>query len=346
MTTPPQASPPSALLNVSRFAWAVPLVGLIFAWLRVSAQGGSGTYTQFDKQFYTKGGLTGWQLSPDTYLWIGKDTLIALAATLLASAAFGFLANRLARSAKQPARLPSLLAVGALLAAAPAIGSPLLYLMPKLPPADAVATIPTVESGASSAARPGSFPTGTAGRYAITPYKANLITAQVSAGGDSFEVKLSTLTGDATFDPTNLAAAPIAASFSASLQSLVTGIDLRDQHARDYLKADKFPSLTLAFDKLTHNTIEPNGDTVHFEAAATLSIMGQTLSLPVQGSLKALPPDAVAAEGLAPAPTFLLDASLKLGLLDTPLKESADAFDKPEQPISIRATFILQHQKE
>ncbi len=332
------------LLRISRFAWIVPLIGVAIAGVRLISQGQSDLYTQLNKQFYQPGGLTGWQLAPETYLWLGKDFLIILVASLFASAILGWLAHKQSKN-DSPSKLPLILSVLAVLIALPSLATPVL-LLAGLPPKEAVAVIPSVAAPSADSAKPGSFPSGKAGRYVVAPYKDNLITAQISAGGDTFDVKLPNPSGAATFNPTHIDSPnpqdALSATFSVPLSGLSTGIELRDNHAKGYLKADQFPDLTLKFTKLISHGFDAAQGTLVFSAQTSLSIMGQTLERTTQGTLRALPSDQVTAEGLPDRPTFLLTATLDLLLPETPLKEHLSAFDNTSKPIPIRAVFIIQ----
>lgn len=332
------------LLRISRFAWIAPMLGVVIAIVRINIQGASDTYTQFDKQFYQPGGLTGWQLLPQTFFWLGKDLVIMLAASLFASAILGWLAYQQSQKSA-PSKLPLILSVLAVLVALPSLASPLM-LVPSLPTQRAVASIPTDAAPSADSAKPGSFPSGTAGRYAVAPYKDNLITAQISAGGDTFDVKLPNPSGSATFNPTYIDSPnpqdALSATFSVPLSGLSTDIELRDNHAKGYLKADQFPDLTLTFTKLISHGFDAAQGTLVFSAQTTLSIMGERLERTTQGTLRALPPDQVTAEGLPDRPTFLLTATLELLLPETPLKEHLSAFDNTSKPIPIRAVFVIQ----
>ncbi|WP_420594694.1 YceI family protein [Deinococcus sp.] len=83
------------------------------------------------------------------------------------------------------------------------------------------------------------------------------------------------------FDPAKLKA--LSGEVQVPLDNLKTGIGLRDKHAKNYLKADKFPVAIFTPKSLSNLTSLPVGKTVEGQVNGTFSIAGVShdLSAPV-----------------------------------------------------------------
>ena len=92
---------------------------------------------------------------------------------------------------------------------------------------------------------------------------------------------VSQVTARLIFDPARLSA--ISGEVRVPLENLKTGIGLRDTHARNYLKADKFPFATFVPKSLSGITALPVGKAVQGQISGTFSLAGVShpLSAPV-----------------------------------------------------------------
>ena len=325
---------------VAPVAIAVAAAGLIG--LRYGAQGAGNVYTDTARAFYLEDPVLGWTLTHERWLWLGLDALGLVLTLGLGTLAMAWLSGLLARKHRAGAlgRSPVRLALtsfwigAALCAVTPAL--PLAAFASGLPPAEARAHLPTAARPTlpapdepALAQRWSHLP---AGRYEVLPHpEANAVVARLTAGGETFEARFSPVTGAATLAPHDLSATTVA--FTVPAASVDTGIPLRSSHARDDLRANDHPSIVLTTERLAR--VAPDGpDAIRFEGDATVTLMGAKLTLPIRGTVRRLDADARNALGVSTAEALLVTASLELSLDRTPL--GADAFDRPEAPLSIR----------
>jgi len=336
------------LARASYAALGIAVLGFALAsarWLvqQSAIEGPRAVYTSLERHFYLSDALLGFTRTEDAWVWLGLDTLGALAAGLVAVGITGWLARRYAGDWPRAARG----AVVASTAIAIAMCVPALWAFTSgLPPDGAHASVPELD-GASAGDVDGAFDDGIAGRYEVMPHDTNTLVARVSAGGETFDTTFEAPTGHVVFDPTDITGTKSESELSVEVASLDTGVDLRSEHARDYLKASTHPRLGLSLASIDGARVSEDGRTVSLEGTATLRFMGEEVTQPFAGRLVQLDADDrerldIDVDDEASAPTvYLLQASFTFDMRGTPLEADLDSFDSPTIPIDVRVLLAL-----
>ena len=182
-----------------------------------------------------------------------------------------------------------------------------------------------------------------AGRYEVVPHKLTLISAQLKAGGDTFDAQFAEgITGEWRADPKDLTR-PMSAAVSADAASVDTGIGGRSNHARDgFLHADKFPRIGWKLEKLVAAR-QDGPDKIAFRAAGSVQIMDKTTPVEAAGSLKKADAAALQRLGLTGA-VLIAEAEFTLLIKDTALAPDAGSFNTDRFPIHV--SLVLRHTDE
>jgi polyisoprenoid-binding protein YceI len=100
----------------------------------------------------------------------------------------------------------------------------------------------------------------------------------------------TTVNGDVTIDPANLASAH--GRISVPISSLRTGSDLRDEHLRSdtWLDAGHWPDAVLEITSVTGATALTPGEVVRVQLHGTFSVHGQTHDVTIPAQVRYLPP--------------------------------------------------------
>jgi len=311
--------------------WAVipAAAALAAAGARWLVQGSGNVWSDADRRFYLPDPDLGWRLGAREVPWLGLDLLAVIAGVVAVVTLAAWLVARCERRRGAPWR-PARVVLW-VVAALPLV--PPLYAFARGGrPAGGRDRLP---SGASIEVADG-ISGGVAAPAGVYTVRApSTLVASVRAGGERFDVRFGAVTGSWRGDPRDLGQ-PMAASLSARAREVDTGIDLRSEHTRQYLQADKFPDVGLALTRLVGARAEGAG--VAYRADATLELMGERVPVAVSGTLRAA--DAAARERLAvTGAALLLTAEFKLDLRNTPLRSKLGDFDSPE--VTVSASLVL-----
>lgn len=332
------------VLSWSKKAWWIGSVGVLIGaarwWAQRSSVGTGAVYTDSDQQFYVQDSLLGWKKTEETFFWLGLDVLGVL---LGAAVALALGARFVLR--EERGTLARVLSPVALLTSLAICVVPIIAWASGLPPEHSTVTAPELagdfEGGAAG------FDSGTPGTYAVVPSAGELestVIARISAGKETFDARFSAPQGQVTFDPTALMSSAVQARFTVDVTSLDTGVKLRSESARDYLKVNTHDTLVLELLELNKASQNPdNPREVSFSALAKLQIMGQEVQIDLSGVLVQLGPEETAQLDLQVGPErYILRASFTLDMRETPLKADIDAFDEPTTPLQVRVLLELQ----
>lgn len=319
---------------------AGPAAALALGAGRWAAQGSGNVYTQGAKRFYVKDPDLGWRVVDGGPLWLGLEVLGALAGVVVGVAAAIWLLRRFERKRGAPIRWArAVLGVGGALP----IVVPLFAFTTGLGPdggreslpEGATAAAPTSGLEGSLDARPG--------RYAVVAHKGSAITAKLSAGKETFEARFARgIEGWIEIDPRDLEQ-PVQAEISVDARSVDSGVDMRDDHARDkYLATGKYPRIGLRFGKLVAARQDGPAQ-LAFRAQATLDFLGEALPVELTGNLRVPDAEARARLGLAPdASALVVAADLVITVAGSGLRTSAGSFDADRIPITVSLVLVRQ----
>lgn len=324
-----------------RVGLALGGLGLVLWGVRWLVQGGDTIYTDVARAFWVEGTRGVWIETAERWVWLGLEGLGAVVAIVVGTAAMLWLSGRVKKPvlAKATTALSRVGAVVAMLTPAmpawafisglPPAGAE--RLMPLAPP-PAAPTATGSNPGAPAEVVPFDLPTGA---WALADTRTNLLTARVSAGGETFDAKFGPLTGSV-----DLAADLVSskAGFTVPSTSVDTGIELRNSHAQGYLAADQHATIGLTIPRLAK--VGPGGDpeSRNFETEGELSFMGKTLTVKVTGSLTRLSKDEMTGLGVSSAQALLVNASLTLPVKSTALDPKN--FDTDQIPLSARLVLV------
>jgi len=311
----------------------VPCLAALLGLVRWLWQGTSNLYTKLSLQPYLPDADLGWRRSEDSHLWLGLDVI-----AICLAVAFGVVVVTYFVRKKGFARVSLAMEVLAGLV----ILVPLFALLGGSPPDNARETQPRENIRSIASGIRGSLPSLPSGRYVIIEQKDAAVAAQLVAGGEKFEARFAGgLRGFLQFDPSDLSK-PLSAEIEVEAKSVKTGIDLRDTHALEELKPDKYPTLRFKFGQLT--SAQNEGETLLFEAAGQVFLGGRTHELPISGSIQRISPALSEKLGVSrDSPHILIKASLSLNLADT-IIENDGTFDTNEVPVLI--TLLLKHMEK
>jgi polyisoprenoid-binding protein YceI len=320
----------------------LPIAALIAALVRWQIQGSHNVYSAFSKRFYVPDPDLGWQISPKHPLWIGLELCAVIAVVAAALVVAGWFIRR--REARLGHRTPAPRGATWVVGALP-LALPLLAFASGGGPPNAVDTLPAstirgIESGI------GGIIDAPAGSYEVVAHPGTSITAHLSSGHEAFDARFTGAGGGVRGrwqgDPHDFTR-PVTAEISVDAASVDTGIDLRSTHAREeYLLADKFPKISVALDRVIAAN-QAGAGAIRFRAHGTLSLIGQTHSIEVTGTMKK--PDAAALARLhltdLGGDVLLVQAEFPVVIKQTALAKDAGDFDGDQIPIQV--SLVMRH---
>ena len=320
---------------------AVAAAAVIASLARWAMQGSRNFYTAFEKRFYVPDPDAGWALSDQHAFWIGLELIGMLAAVAVGLTAGGWIIRRRERKTGARARILRGAAWGAAVAT---LAVPLWAFSSGWAPEGGRDVRPAREAVAiDTTAQPVPI-TGAldlpAGRYEVVPHKLTSISAQLKAGGETFDALFAEgIIGEWRADPKDLTR-PMSAEVSADAAGVDTNNAGRSTHARDgFLHADKFPRIGWKLEKLVAAR-QDGPDRIAFRAAGSVLLMGKTTPIEVAGSLKKADAAALGRLGLTGA-VLIAEAEFTLLVKETALAPDARSFDTDRFPIHI--SLVLRH---
>ncbi len=267
---------------------------------RYVLQGTGGVYTQLSRRFYENDPTLGWTLTESSYVWLGLEVIAVMAVVVLAA----IVANRW--WARRGDRAWTWLRWGAHVDAALCVtllAVPLVAFTSGSPPEGAQALLPTSADAASEQTSPVAD-----GTYRVLTSEHSTVVATIEAGQEKFQGRFSPPTGEVTVTRGTWRGA-----IAVPSASIATGIDLRDEHARGYLKDTEHTTITVAFDgKRADGVID-----------GTIKIAGRTVARPLAVTVTPVTGDAV--ERLPAGARYLVTASLTISVTEAGLER--EAFD-------------------
>jgi hypothetical protein len=292
-------------------------------------QPGTPIYTDLDRIFYLPDPDLEWRLVEDGRFLMGAD-LIGL------SALFFIIAGALSQS--EDRSLGQRIAWACAVAASvPALAAFTVGRFPddaRVEPPDGrgLIIVPDEVQGGLEGLEAGAWVSAEAGRG---------IVAMVPAGGETFETRFTlpqpaSLTGN----PSNLKQ-PLRMKAFASAASADTGVDGRSSSAREYLQAEKHP--TIDFELIELTGAKASGDELEFAATGELRLMGETHEMPITGTLKILDAAARQRLGVEAKAAFLVRTNFPLSIEATALKAEASSFDGDTIDIQVELIFIPKY---
>jgi len=171
------------------------------------------------------------------------------------------------------------------------------------------------------------------GRWVIAQGAQSLLVARIAAGGETFDAKLAPVIGVVELEPAALSRSR--ARFEVPAASIDTGIDLRNGHARGYLRADAHPTIALVVPTL--DAVDSGGATRSFTTRGELSMMGKQLEVALTGTLVVLDEAKRRELGVPESHALLVSASFTLAVTAAGLDR--DNFDADD--ITLSGRFVL-----
>ena len=323
---------------------AVALVAVAASLARWAMQGSRNFYTALEKRFFVPDPDAGWAQSDQSVIWLGLEVIAILAAVAGGLTVGGWIIRRRERKTGAPAKL---LRGAAWAAAVVTLVVPIAAFASGWAPEGGRDVRPRREAVAIDTAAQPAPVTGAldlpAGRYEVVSHKLTVISAQLKAGGDTFDAEFAEgITGEWRADPKDLTR-PMSAVVSADAASVDTGIGGRSKHARDgFLHADKFPRIGWKLDKLVAAR-QDGPDKIAFRAAGSVQIMDKATPIEAAGSLKKADAAALQRLGLTGA-VLIAEAEFTLLVKDTALAPDAGSFNTDRFPIHV--SLVLRHTDE
>ncbi|HLU67501.1 MAG TPA: YceI family protein [Kofleriaceae bacterium] len=320
--------------------WAlVPVAAAAaLAALRWHLQGSGNLYTQIAKRLYVPDPDLGWRLVEDGPPWLGLDAVAALVAVGAGLLAAWLVLRRLERGRgvmAWPRRV--LFAIGAL---SPAV--PVWALASGLGPSGARESLPAGASAAPPEGIAGALEGLPAGSYRALDHEGAVVSATLRAGGEVFEARFSGVRGQFRGDPGDLAQ-PMSGWVEVAASSIDTGIDLRNQHAREDLEVERHPAIRFELGRLT--AARPSSPReITFRAEGQVTVMGQAQPVELTGTLASLDGAGRARLGLGEAPAMVARVTFSIRLDRTPIGDNEGTFTETEVPVV--ATLLFQQGSE
>lgn len=305
--------------------------------VRWCVQDSGNVYTALEKRFYVPDPDLGWRIATAHPVWIGIDACAVLAALAIGLAAGGYIVRR--REARRRTRSSAVRAI-AWIVAATSLVVPLATYASGSRPSGAIDGLPReVAAPVPRGAIAGELD-APAGRYEVVPHEGTAITAQLSAGGETFDARFAgDVDGFWQGDPHDLAA-PMTARISVAAASVDTGVRSRSKHARTgYLEAETYPRISVDLDRLLA-TRPAGAEGVVFAAHGTLSLIGRTHSISIAGTVKRADPAALARLGLT-GTVLIVKATFSIAVAETAFAAKAADFGKDVIPVYV--SLVLRH---
>jgi polyisoprenoid-binding protein YceI len=320
---------------------ALALVALVAALARWAIQGSRNLYTSLEKTFYVPDPDAGWAVSGHHPIWLGLEAVAVIGMVAAGLLAAGWYIRRRERKtlARSKVLRGATWAVAALQLVIPALafasGSRPAGARDIRPQREAVA----IDTAAQPAPITGALDLP-AGRYEVVAHKLTEIAARLQAGGETFDARFAEdVKGEWRADPRDLAGG-MTAEVSADAAAVDTNNAGRSKHAREgFLYTDKFPRLGWKLDKLVAAR-QDGPDRVAFRALGTVSLMGRTHPVEVDGALKKADAAALERLGLTGA-VLIAEAAFSLVIKETALAPDAGSFKGDRFPIHV--SLVLRH---
>jgi len=301
-----------------------------FRWLQ---QGSGNIYTDANRSFYVPDPDLGWRIAPDGPPWLGLDAIALLVGVSLMVLAVAWVGKRNGLWAKKPRAVVSLW-----LASISTFVIPVWALQgggrPQgavdRPPGSLVAT--PVDAGEGVVGRLSLA----AGTYIAQPVEETSVVATLTAGGETFEARFPTLArGVFRGDPADLTQ-PMSARVEFLADSVKTGIDLRDKHAREKLLVESHPTLTFELVSVLAVRLDKPGS-LSLRASGRVALAGREHTVDVQARVSAATKE-VAERFKLVGDAFVVDAEMSLDLTQTVIGNDG-TFDQNRVPIRTRLFF-------
>lgn len=313
----------------------LPLAALIAALVRWWMQGSGNLYTALSKRFFVPDPDLGWRESVFHPIWLGLEVCAIIAAIAIGLAVGALVIRKLEA---RRGRMTMLRVLSWVVAAAPLIvpiaafsSGPGVSGGRDTLPADRAVAVETGIEGALDAP---------AGRYEVVPHAGTVISAQLSAGGETFDARfVGGVAGTWQGNPRDLTT-PMTAEVRADTASVDTGIGERSKHAREgYLLADKYPRITFTLGEVIASRPDAPGR-LAFRAKGTVGLIGRVHPVEITGVISHPDTAALARLGLTGA-HLLVQADFALLIKDTALAPDAGDFDGDRIPIHV--SLVLRH---
>lgn len=317
---------------------AIPLFAAGAALVRWWTQGSRNLYTVQAKRFYVPHQDLGWQAQQTERVWLGLDALavLGISAVGVVVAAFLIARRERLRGNAQPVARTALL-LGALLSF---VVPGMAFLSGGRPPGARDALPAPVALDQLPDVIDGGLPVK-AGAYAVVPEHASVV-AKISAGKEEFDATFGSASGALTGDLSNLAAPaqPLVGRFEINVATIDTGISLRSEHAREYLKATEYPTIGFTLEAITAARIE-SPRAIQVRAKGTVTLMGQEVPVVFTGVIRSLDDAARARLGIAASAAIKIEGGTTIKISQTKLAAKQSSFDRDDLPIAI--TLVLQY---
>ncbi len=293
------------------------LLGSLLAFVRWFQQGSGNIYSRLHDRYYQPNESGQWDFVSDGAPWLGLDAVGGLFALTVGIVVAGWIAkNRNRNGLGRALWIPS---VAALLL-------PIWVFSQGLRPADAVDSPPEISTSSKLAGLVGHLK-APPGKYKIVSNVGGELVATLKAGGETFDARFADeITGYWNGDLSDFSK-PMSAEFEISSSSVDTGVGLRNKHAREKLKSEKYPRITFKLERLVASK-QIDKNTVEFAASGAISLMGISKTTELTGTV------ALAIPGKE-QPTLWVNAKLEYSLESTPLAEG-DTFNEQVVPIRVR----------
>lgn len=282
---------------------------------------------------YVEDSVIGWRRLEESFVWLGLDAVALCLAMAMGTAFFGWLLDRrFASRSKRWTTALWLMASGSLLL-------PIVGFSSGLPPEGARERTPTGGTSITVDTIDGGLDMP-AGIYEVIEHEHAAIRATLEAGGEVFIGRFAgNLRGSWRGDPGDLTQ-PMSASVQVDAASIDTAIAQRDSHARDALRSEAHPTITMTLESLLGAKMQSTR-VLRFRALATFELMGRRHSREIVGTLQV--PDGATRERLhlPDGDILIVSAELTIDLRETALEDPDDTFSKTLVPI--QATLVLRH---
>lgn len=310
---------------------SLPALAAVLALARWLLQGTGNVWSKLSVPLYLPDSDLGWRRTTEHFTWLGLDAVLGLAALSLGTFVVIYFLHKRGRASR-------FVQMVLLLPLAATLIVPIYAFASGLPGKGARETRPGLAFEAPSGGIHASLPGLPSGRYTALAHGDAAITAQLRAGGDTFEARFAGgLEGTWIADPSDLSQ-PMQATVSVLASSIETGIDLRNEHAREELQPKKYPKVQFTLGEI--QSTQADGESVRFAANGEFVLGGRSHEKQVTGRLTAIGPELKEKLGLGDGTYVLVQAQLTLDISETILGNDG-TFDTNEIPVA--ATLILKH---
>lgn len=317
----------------------IPGIAVAAGALRWLLQGSGNVYTAWSRRYYVPDPDLGWRVVHDGPMWLGLEALGLMAAVAVAVVASAWLIRRRERRVE---RTWSAARTALWSASVLPLAVPILAFVSGFGPGSAHDQLPAQEKArVAPAGIRGAVASAPAGTYRVITHEGSAITARINAGGESFDTRFGgNIAGQLTLDPADLTR-PVQGSVRVDAASVDTGITMRSNHAREYLKAGEFPELRLTMAQVLAAQQGASAAEIEFWARGHIDMMGQETGVTITGTVRA--PDEAGRQRLGiTSPALVVSADFLLDIMETPLAGDAGDFDQKEIPIHASLVLALE----